>query len=457
MAQEDTAPAPTASWRAHQKLPMGLVVRRRRRYRLILMDVAATVKPYFAAWFFRNFFHMLLIASSCAMWLVPVWVVAALGWADIPLWLHGVGIVVTYAFNRSIVRRPRRVATPWLRRYSAVAFVLLICSTFLVASLSLFAVAIRFADLVDPAASQALASVSRWWGLSGILGLSAAMIFGYTGGQRQLCVNRVSVHMPHWRGALRVLQLSDIHVGQNLSLDQLEKFVARANAEGPDLVCITGDIADGPGADMERFFPVLARLQARFGIIAILGNHDHYVGGDRVEAALRKVGIEVLRDRGVTLDLGGDRLHVIGLDDRGRDWARGVQDDHVLSELLAGAPREVPKLLLVHRPDVFTQAAREGIELTLSGHTHGGQLAVPWFGGRRRNLAEFMTRFDRGLFRSAGSSLYVNCGLGVTGQRVRLFTPREISVFDLRGGRAVRPPATQRVQAAVPLVVREAV
>lgn len=422
------------------------------------MSYAATIQPYLAAWFFRNFFHLLLIASSLAMWVVPIWVLHALRIAELPLTAHLLGVVATYLVNRSIVQqRPRRMPTPWMRRYSAVALVLLICSGFLFASLAVFSVAGVLAGVVDPAASAALAGASRWWGLSGIALLCGTMVFGYTGGQRQLCVNRIEVPIAHWRGSLRVVQLSDIHVGQNLSREQLEHFVARANAEAPDLVCITGDIADGPGADMEGFFPILARLQAKFGIIAILGNHDHYVGGDRVEAALRKVGIEVLRDGAMTLDLGTDRLHVIGLDDRGRDWARGVNDDHVLRDLLAEAPRGVAQLLLVHRPDVFAQAAREGVDLTLSGHTHGGQLAMPWFGGRRRNLAEFMTRFDRGLFEIADSRLYVNCGLGVTGQRIRLFTPREISVFEFRGGRAGRATASARATHTVGLKVQEAV
>ncbi len=91
----------------------------------------------------------------------------------------------------------------------------------------------------------------------------------------------------------------------------------------------------------------------------------------------------------------------------------------------------MPILLLAHRPDIFPQAAAAGVALTLSGHTHGGQLALPWFDGRRRNLAAFITRFDRGLYRDRDSYLYVNCGLGVTGQRIRLFTPREITVFEL--------------------------
>jgi predicted MPP superfamily phosphohydrolase len=231
---------------------------------------------------------------------------------------------------------------------------------------------------------------------------------------------------------LRVAQISDIHVGQNLSRVQLERFVAAVNATEADLICITGDIADSPLADMAAFFPILAQLEAAHGVMAILGNHDHYAGADRVEEALRRwTPFTVLRDDAVTLPVAGARLHVVGLDDRGRDWARGVVADARLEALLEAAPADAPVLLLVHRPDIFAQAATAGVALTLCGHTHGGQLAIPWRGGRRRNLAEFITAFDRGLYRQGVAHLYVNAGLGVTGQRIRLFTPREISVFEL--------------------------
>ena len=111
----------------------------------------------------------------------------------------------------------------------------------------------------------------------------------------------------------------------------------------------------------------------------------------------------------MTIEFDGTPLHVIGLDDRGRDWARGVASDQRLAELLEAAPAGIPVLLLAHRPDIFAQAAAAGVALTLSGHTHGGQFAVPWFGGRRRNLAEFVTDFDRGLYTRGDAHLYVNC------------------------------------------------
>jgi hypothetical protein len=103
-----------------------------------------------------------------------------------------------------------------------------------------------------------------------------------------------------------------------------------------------------------------------------------------------------------------------------------------LAELLASAPEKAPILLLSQRPDAFAQAAVAGVALTLAGHTHGGQLAIPWPGRRHRNPTEIMTPFTRGLYKHDGSNLYVNWGLSVTGQRVRLFTPREIAVIELR-------------------------
>jgi predicted MPP superfamily phosphohydrolase len=176
----------------------------------------------------------------------------------------------------------------------------------------------------------------------------------------------------------------------------------------------------------------LAKLQARHGVFAILGNHDHHAGSDRVAAALRRLTpFTVLRDEQTVLDINGGRLHIVGLDDRGRDWARGVPHVPYLDAALATIPAEEPILLLCHRPDVFPQAAVGGVTLTLSGHTHGGQLAVPWFRGRIRNLAEFITAFDRGLYERDGSFLYVNSGLGVTAQRVRLNAPREITLIEV--------------------------
>lgn len=392
--------------------------------------------------FFRSFHTLLLLAVSAAQWTVLAWIAALATGRSIAWPLHVAAIAAIYATNRRLTARrgPIRAAVVF-RTYAATAFVSLFCALFLGVAWIAFAAADGVLGAVSAQAFGAAGQLAvqagvgdafRWTGSLGMGAIAVLMGYGYLAGQHELQVTRRSIPMRGLGRALRVVQISDIHIGQNLSRAQLERFVGHVNATDADLVCITGDIADSPQADLDRFFPVLGGLRARHGVCAILGNHDHGAGAERVVDALQRwTGFRVLRDAGVTIDCDGVPLHVIGLDDRGRDWARGIHADPCLDALLAAAPAGVPVLLLVHRPDVFTHAAAAGVPLTLAGHTHGGQLALPWFGGRRRNLAEFVTAFDRGLYRRDDAHLYVNCGLGVTGQRIRLFTPREITVAEL--------------------------
>src|SRR5207249_1899736 len=142
-------------------------------------------------------------------------------------------------------------------------------------------------------------------------------------------------------------------------------------------------------------FATLAGLRARHGVLVTLGNHDFYAGAETVTEALRRLTpFTVLRDGAVHLDVDGARLTVVGIDDLGRDWARGVLEHPALPSLAAAVPAGNLLIVLSHRPDCFAQAARLGAALMLSGHTHGGQLALPaWLGRRARNLAQFISRF----------------------------------------------------------------
>jgi len=411
--------------------------------RLSALTLRQAATRVFFDYFFRVLLALVAVAQwGCAWWLVSVWCGVRL-----PLWAHGVGPVCLFAVNRLLVMRRRGGGAPAalpLRLYSAVAFVSLFCLVFMVAAGILWATA-RLAIGVLSAGgmpapivrdgSAAVNTVFRWLTSMGIVGVAALMAYGYVFGQRRLRVRRVVISLdrtPRTGAKLRIVHISDLHVGRNLRLDELRRFVAAVNALEPELICVTGDIVDSPFADLAAFLPVLSGLRARWGTYAILGNHDHYAGPFRVRAALaRWTSLRVLCDEAQTLTLGENALHIIGLDDRGRDWARGLTFDPKLEELLQRAPPTLPIVLLSHRPDAFAQAAKAGVALTLAGHTHGGQLAIPWPGGRYRNLAELMTPFDRGLYRRDGSYLYVNCGLGVTGQRVRLFTPREVTLIEL--------------------------
>jgi predicted MPP superfamily phosphohydrolase len=222
----------------------------------------------------------------------------------------------------------------------------------------------------------------------------------------------------------RIVQLSDLHCGPFVSGRRVARWVARANGLRPDLVAVTGDlIASGP-AFVATVARELGALAAPDGVFASMGNHDYFAPGEAMVDALGAAGLAVLRNRGVEVARGGACLYLAGVDDT---WT----GRHDVGKALADRPAGVATVLLAHDPALFPEAARHGVELTLSGHTHGGQLGVP-FAASRWNLARVMTRFTTGLYRTGKSTLYVNTGLGTTGVPIRLLVPPEIAVLTLR-------------------------
>lgn len=413
------------------------------------MNMLTRLQTALSAAFFRHFFQLLLLAISIAQWACVAWGITMMTDATMPLWAHGLAIIGTHGFNLWLVERPRprprRPRSLAFRSYAASALISLFCAVFLLLISAVWWTVVgvggqlQAVTFAGPAIGSEgnLDGAFRWVASGGMAGIALLFAYGYMFGHRRVHVSHVHLQVRgSWPTAvpLRIVHLSDIHIGQNLPVEAIRAFVTRVNDLAADLVCITGDIIDGPDVDYGAYLPVLAELRARVGVVAILGNHDHRAGAADVIDALRLwTPFHVLRDDAVTFDVAGTALHVIGLDDRGRDWARGVVSDARLAALVSEAPHAVPIVLLAHRPDIFPQAVAHGVALTLSGHTHGGQLALPWFGGRRPNLAEFITQFPRGLYDRDGHFLYVSCGIGVTSQPVRLFTPREITVIHLTG------------------------
>lgn len=264
--------------------------------------------------------------------------------------------------------------------------------------------------------------------------VAGLLLWGFSFGQTRVARTRVPVAIPGLAPALdglRVVQISDLHIGNGLQGDRLTRMVERTNALRPDLIVITGDIFDFDPAYIEDGLWRLARLHARCGVYAILGNHDVYTGIDRVVAGFAALapGIRLLRNEIVQLPL-PEKLYLAGVEDPGPDWsARGLELPAI--ERLAGQrPSDGPTLLLVHRPEAFPQAARLGFPLVLAGHTHGGQLALPTPGGPW-NLARIVTRFTRGRYQLENSTLYVSRGVGVGGPALRVNCSREITTLEL--------------------------
>ena len=264
--------------------------------------------------------------------------------------------------------------------------------------------------------------------------IAGMLLWGFTVGQAYVAYTHLRIpleNLPEGLRGLRIVQTSDLHIGNRMQGRRLERLVARINALDPDLVVVTGDIFDFDPSVLEQGARALAGLRARYGVFAVLGNHDTYTGTEEVAAVLRDhaPALRLLRKEVVRIPLSAP-FYVAGIDDPGRDWtARGV-DLPDLQALAAQMPGDGPTVLLVHRPEAFPQAARLGFPLVLAGHTHGGQLALPSVGGQL-NLARLVTRYHRGLFRENGSVLYVNRGAGVAGPALRVNCPREITTIEL--------------------------
>ncbi len=401
----------------------------------------ATLKRVFRQLVLGNVIRTLAVLLGLMQVLIGHWFTVVLAGRPGPgPWLGSVLAAILIAANLAIVpvmRRARR--NPGLGGVLARVYMTIGVATILLG------LAVGLAWIGAVPGSLLLASV----GLSpdtafevfriasaGIVGLVAALLlWGLTFGQAHIRHEHVPValrDMPDPLRGLRVAHLSDLHIGNGMEGARLDALVARTNALGADLIALTGDLFDADPSVVEEGARALGALRAPRGVYAVLGNHDAYVGCDRVADALARHAphLALLRKDVVRVPE-GDPLYVAGVDDPGHiTWTARGFDLPDLDELARELPSDGPVLLLVHRPEAFPQAARLGFPLVLSGHTHGGQLAVPMF-EHRLNLARIMTRYDRGLFTENGSTLYVSRGAGVAGPRLRVGAYREIATIEL--------------------------
>jgi predicted MPP superfamily phosphohydrolase len=260
-------------------------------------------------------------------------------------------------------------------------------------------------------------------------------VWAFTGGQRGFDRTRVVVpiaglHESHC--GLEIVHLTDLHIGNGLEGEHLDALVEHANALEPDVIVLTGDIFDFDPSYVEDGARRLAGLQARLGVYAVLGNHDVHTGADHVAEGLQRLapGIRLLRGEIARLP-GPEPLYIAGVEDPGRDWTNRSVHLEALDTLAAQRRDDGPTLLLVHRPQAFEQAAKLGFPLVLAGHTHGGQLALPFRAGQSLNLARIMTGYTRGLFQMRASTMYVSRGVGVAGPAARFNCARELATIEL--------------------------
>lgn len=264
-----------------------------------------------------------------------------------------------------------------------------------------------------------------------VLGL-ALFVWGFVIEPASLHDHGYEIDVPGWPtdcDEVRVAVLADLHVGSpGNGMDKLERIIDRTQEIAPDLVLLAGDyvihgVVGGTFTDPERIAATLGRLSAPMGVWAVLGNHDLWLGGPRVQAALEAASISVLEDAAVEIEAGSCRFWLAGIS----DFAEGKHD---LRAALAQVPDGAPVLAFTHNPDVFPDVPPR-VNLTIAGHTHGGQVYVPLV-GRPIVPSEFGERFAIGHVVEEGRHLFVSPGLGTSILPVRFLVPPEIPVLSLR-------------------------
>jgi predicted MPP superfamily phosphohydrolase len=225
--------------------------------------------------------------------------------------------------------------------------------------------------------------------------------------------------LPRALDGLSIVQLTDIHVGHFIQRRFMDELVRQANALRPDLFAITGDLVDGDVASLGPAVAALRGLTSRYGSFFVTGNHDYYSGDEEWTGFLQSLDIQVLRNRHVRIGDAGGSLDLVGVD----DWSGGRRRNkkgYDLDRALLGRDPDRAAVLLAHQPANFQVAAERGVDLQISGHTHGGQL-VPM-----TLFIHLAWEHAAGLYRHADSHIYVSRGCGFWGPPMRVGSPPEI-------------------------------
>ncbi|MCH7618809.1 MAG: metallophosphoesterase [Candidatus Marinimicrobia bacterium] len=262
------------------------------------------------------------------------------------------------------------------------------------------------------------------------LGIAAAPVttFGYGAIAAKLTpeLNEVNIDihgLPDALQGLKIAQVSDLHTNQFIGESEVERVTGLVMRENPDIIIITGDFV----SNSQKYIPIctsgLRGLSAPGGVFGCLGNHDYYTGAAEVRNQMESIGVNILVNSSAVVEVKGEKITIAGIDDL---WV-GKPD---LDSTLRDADKELPLILMSHNPDIFPLSAKYDVDLTLSGHTHGGQVGLKFL-GNNYSFVHLVTPFVSGEFKIGSSKLYVNRGIGTVGPPIRLNSTPEITLFSL--------------------------
>ncbi len=392
----------------------------------------------------RRLMRYLPLIAPVLLWTVPCWVLLYGG----QHWPPYVALAGTALFVLGLVGMPLAMVRGHGRRQQDAAAI--IGDTLLGASWVLFTWSVLFGVLLrlvltvaGVGESQDRARIVTW----AVLGVSAALLaWGYAEARRVPRVRRLDVRLPRLGAGLdglRVVLITDTHYGPLDRARWSARVCETVNTLEADLVCHTGDIADGTAERRRAQAVPLGTVQATRARVYVTGNHEYYSEAQGWVDLMGELGWEPLRNRHLLLERGGDTLVVAGVDDVTAESSGLAGHGAHLAGALGGADPDLPVLLLAHQPTFVDRAAAGGIDLQLSGHTHGGQI---W-------PFHHLVRIDQpalaGLSRhGARTLLYTSRGTGFWGPPFRVFAPSEITLLVLRSSRQADGEAqTGRVRA----------
>lgn len=259
--------------------------------------------------------------------------------------------------------------------------------------------------------------------------------YGLFYGRLNLETTRQRIRLAKLPGAFegfRICQLSDIHIGPFMPVEEIRKYAAIANGLKPDLMVLTGDFVSFDPSTQQAVVEALSGLHAPYGVYGCLGNHDAWAGvEDSITVLFQQTGVRILRGENVPVVSHGETFNLIGVDFQSHTrFGPSRPVEHLLANIESVIARDRVNILLSHNPNTFDRAAELGIDLSMAGHTHGGQAALEFISPELAP-SRLVTPYVAGLFQKPGSQLYVNRGIGTVFVPIRIGAPPEITVYEL--------------------------
>jgi predicted MPP superfamily phosphohydrolase len=259
--------------------------------------------------------------------------------------------------------------------------------------------------------------------------------YGLLYGRLNLQITPQPIRLPRLPKAFdgfRICQLSDIHIGPFMPAEEIRRYVAIANAQKAEMIVLTGDFVTFDADTQYAVVDALRGLRAPFGVFGSLGNHDAWAGvEDSITELFRQAGIRILRGTNVPISAHGESFNLIGVDFQSpHRFGPSPAVPDLLGNIRGIIDHDRVNILLSHNPDTFDRAAEMGVDLSLAGHTHGGQAALEFISPELAP-SRLVTPYVAGWFRKPGGQLYVNRGIGTIFIPIRLGAPPELTVYQL--------------------------